>query len=145
MAELRFELATPGSAVRRATDCAMIPSTRPFWKEVYPKRKEFAPKFVLFRVDPFSVETENNFENSVSLESVPVSLTPNPRGQTMLKKTSIQRLDVESTLHRCCFNWIFNSFEERHFTVCWCLETCCIQSSSSFITATRSCLGSNLQ
>ena len=33
----------------------------PFWKEVYPKRKEFAPpgsKFFPFRVDPFSEGTQ---------------------------------------------------------------------------------------
>ena len=48
----------------------------PFWKGVYSKRKEFAPKgskFFPFRVEPFSKGRQNNVDRATSPENV---LTP---------------------------------------------------------------------
>ena len=40
-----------------------------FWKDVYSKRIEFAPKLFPFRVDPFSEGGQTNFDRVVSLKA----------------------------------------------------------------------------
>ena len=58
------------------TSCLLYCKLSPFWKEVYSKRKEFAPtgsKFFPFRVDPFSEGRQKPFEQLPPLEvSIPL-------------------------------------------------------------------------
>ena len=74
----------------------------PFWRGVYSKRKEFAAKGRVgvgvvggrwgWRIDSFTVGSQNNFDRVASLESVWISLN-----------MSRQRLKINESNMFCCF------------------------------------------
>ena len=55
------------------TFCLLFCTSIPFWKRVYSKRKEFAPKgskFFSFKVDSFPEGRQNNFAGIISLKNI---------------------------------------------------------------------------
>ena len=59
------------------TSCMLSCTRSRFWKEVYSKRKEFAPRFFLFRVDSFPEGSKIMLKELPPLESVSVPLKCN--------------------------------------------------------------------